>query len=186
MTSANVAAMVHQILADSRGQRNEDWGIDRSHTPFTDDILDATFPRRFNMPHMNRYAGRSDPVQHLMRYSWSMTAAATSDAVKCKAFPIFLEDVALLWFTRLPARSISSFRELSERFVEQFRIYAQNTKSAIDLFLVKQRPGESLRVYLDRFNLAATEVKDPHEPTFVAALIDGVDKDTEFGRYLAG
>ena len=115
-----------------------------------------------------------------------MTAAAASDAVNCKAFPIFLEDVALLWFTRLPARSISSFRELSERFVEQFCIYAQRTKSVIDLFLVKQRPGESLRVYLDRFNLAATEVKDPHEPTVVAALIDGVDKDTEFGRYLAG
>ena len=54
----------------------------------------------------------------------------------------------------------------------------------IDLFLVKQRLGESLRGYLDRFNLAATEVKDPHEPTVVAALIDGVDKDTEFGRYL--
>ena len=87
--------MVHQILADSRGQRNEDWGIDRSHTPFTDDILDATFPRRFNMPQMNRYAGRSDPVQHLMRYSWSMTAAAASDAVKCKAFPIFLAEPLL-------------------------------------------------------------------------------------------
>ena len=56
----------------------------------------------------------------------------------------------------------------------------------IDLFHVKQRPGESLRVYLDCFNLAATEVKDPHEPTVAAALIDGVDKDTEFGRYLAG
>ena len=29
-------------------------------------------------------------------------------------------------------------------------------------------------------------MKDPHEPTIVASLIDGVDKDTEFGRYLAG
>lgn len=43
-----------------------------------------------------------------------MNTAAALDALKCKAYPIFLEDVALMWFTRLPPRSISSFKELSE------------------------------------------------------------------------
>ena len=115
-----------------------------------------------------------------------MNAAVATDEIKCKAFPIFLEDMALVWFIRLPAWSISSFRELSEKFVNQFRLHAQRSKIVIELSLIKQRPDESLRSYLDHFNLAVTEVKDPHEQTVLMALIDGVDKDTEFGRYLAG
>ena len=54
----------------------------------------------------------------------------------------------------------------------------------IELSLIKQRPDESLRSYLDCFNLAVTEVRDRHEQTMLMALIDGVDKDTKFGRYL--
>ena len=67
LTHAEVEAMIRQVMVDSRGQRNEDWGIYRSHTPFTDNIQDVTFPRCFNMPTMNRYTGRIKPIQHLMR-----------------------------------------------------------------------------------------------------------------------
>ena len=178
--------MVKQILADSKGYTNEDWGVDRSHTPFTDNILNFTYPRRFTYPPMDRYGGRTDPRQHVMRYSWYMNAAGAPDELKCKIFPIFLEDVALMWFTRLPPRSISTFEELSKGFLNQFRLHAKKSKNVIDLSGVKQAPGESLKSYLDRFNQAATEVSDPHEQTILMALIDGVDKDTEFGVYLAG
>ena len=101
--------MVRQIMSEIRWYTNEDWVIERSHTSFTDDILDFQFPRRFNLPQMDRYSGRTDPGQHLMRYAWFMNAAAAPEAVKCKAFPIYLEDVALMWFTRLPPRSVSNF-----------------------------------------------------------------------------
>ena len=121
-----------------------------------------------------------------MRYTWFMNAAAAPDAVKCKAFPIYLEDVALLWFTRLPPRSISNFKELSECFMNQFRFHTQKSKTIIELSRIKQAPGESLKSYLDRFNLAVKEVSDPHEPTILMALMEGVDPDSEFGDYLSG
>ena len=50
LTSADVQAMVRRIMSESRNYTNEDYGIERSHTPFTDDILDFQFPRRFNLP----------------------------------------------------------------------------------------------------------------------------------------
>lgn len=68
-TNAKVEAMVRKIMADSRGYTNEDWGVDRSHTPFTDDIPDFQYPRRFNLPPIDQYGGRTDPRQHLKRYS---------------------------------------------------------------------------------------------------------------------
>ena len=43
-----------------------------------------------------------------------------------------------------------------------------------------------MKSYLDRFNLAVTEVSDPLEATILMALIEGVDPDTEFGDYLVG
>ena len=107
-----------------------------------------------------------------------MNATTAPDAVKCKAFPIYLEDVALLWFTRLPPRSISNFKELSERFMNQFRLHARKSKNVIELSRIKQAPGESLKSYLYRFNLAVTEVSDPHEPTILMALMEGVDPDS--------
>ena len=121
-----------------------------------------------------------------MRYAWFMNAATTPDAVKCKAFPIYLEDVALMLFTRLLPWSVSNFTELSERFMNQFRLHAQKSKTIIEVSRSKQAPGEALKSYLDRFNLAVTEVSDPHEPTILMALIEGVDPDTEFRDYLAG
>ena len=134
---------------------------------------------------MDKYNGRTDPGQHLMRYSWLMNAAAAPDAVKCKAFPIYLEYVALLWFTRLPHRSISNYRELSERFMNQFRLHTRKSKSVIELSRIKQASGESLKTYLDHFNLAVTEVSDPHESTILMALMEGVDPDSELSFWEA-
>ena len=69
--------------------------------------------------------------------------------------------------------------------MNQFRLHARKSKSVIELSWIKHAPGESLKSYLDRFNLAVTEVSDPHEPFILMALIEGVDPDTEFGDYLA-
>ena len=69
LTNADVWAMVCQIMFESRNYTDEDYGIERSHTPFIDDIPDFQFPRRFNLPQMDRYNGRTDPGQHLMRYA---------------------------------------------------------------------------------------------------------------------
>ena len=84
----DLSAMVRQMIRESQGLTNDDWGISWSHTPFTDDILYAEPPRRFRMPTLPMYEGNSDPNQHILKYEWSMTAARADDAVKCRSFPI--------------------------------------------------------------------------------------------------
>ena len=69
--------------------------------------------------------------------------------------------------------------------MNQFRLHARKSKTVIELSRIKQAPGESLKSYIDRFNLAVTEVSDPHEPTILMALMEGVDPDSEFGDYLS-
>jgi len=109
----HLMAMVRQIMCQNPDLINDDLGAHQSHTPFTDDILHAKYPQRFTIPTIPPYSGKSDPSQHIMKYKWHMDCARTCDAIKCRCFPITLEGVATMWFTKLPPRSISSFDQLA-------------------------------------------------------------------------
>ena len=105
----DIPTMIHQMIRESQGLTNDDCGISKSHTPFTDDIFYVESPRRLRMPSLSMYEGNSDPNQHILKYKWLMNATRADDAVKCKSFPISLGGIATMWFTRLPPRSISCF-----------------------------------------------------------------------------
>jgi len=113
LETSDLMVMVRQLVIQNPSLNNNDWGCTRSHTPFTDDILYAEYPKRFIMPTIPAYSGKSDPAQHIIKYEWHMNCTRSIDAVKCRCFPITLEGVATLWFTKLPPRSISSFDQMA-------------------------------------------------------------------------
>src|SRR5574338_369091 len=109
-----------------------------------------------------------------------------NDATKCICFPITSSGIATMWVTRLPPRSISKFDDLAMRFVEQFRIHATRPKDVMSLSSVIQALGESLKDYLQRFHVAATEVSNSNDHAILMAVMRGVDPEFEFGDWLAG
>ena len=115
-----------------------------------------------------------------------MDSARANDPTKCRCFPITLSGIATMWFTRLPPRSVSNFEELAKKFIEQFRIHTTRPKDVMSLSSVIQNPGESLKEYLQRFHVAATEVSNPNDHAILMAVMRGVDPDSEFGDWLAG
>ena len=141
--------MIRQMIRESQGLSNDDWGISQSHTLFTDDVLYAEPPRHFRMPALPVYEGSSDPNQHVLKYEWMMNAARADDVVKCHSFPISLGGIATMWFTRLPPRSISNFDQMATKFVEQFRMHVARPKDVNTLSSLTQAPGETLRCYLE-------------------------------------
>ena len=72
------------------------------------------------------------------------------------------------------------------KFIEQFRIHATRPKDVMSLSSVIQAPGESLKAYLPRFHVAATEVRNPNDHAILMAVMRGVDPDSEFGDWLVG
>jgi len=48
-----------------------------------------------------------------------------------------------------------------------------------------QRPGESLKNYLERFNTAVMEVNHPKDNTILMALTRYVEPDSDFSDWLA-
>nr|XP_025623474.1 uncharacterized protein LOC112715845 [Arachis hypogaea] len=83
-----------------------------------------------------------------------------NEPVLCRAFPTYLDGAALLWFSKLPEGSISSFKDLARSFIDYFaasRIYVHGSDY---LGTIKQGQHESLKDYMTRFADATVEIQD--------------------------
>ncbi|XP_025625862.1 uncharacterized protein [Arachis hypogaea] len=92
------------------------------------------------------------------------------DPILCRSFPTYLDGAALLWFSKIPADSISSFEDLAGSFIEYFaasRIYVQGSDY---LSTIKQGQHESLKDYMTRFAKAIVEIPDLDPKVHLHAL----------------
>ena len=112
--------------------------------PFSEDIMRAKVPKNFKSPDMDLYDGTTDPKHHLSNFKSRMYLADASDATRCKAFLTTLSKAAMKWFDSLPPRSVTSFEDLSRKFLMRFSIKKDKVKHAPSLLGIKQEVGESL------------------------------------------
>ena len=109
-----------------------------------------------------------------------MEVAGASEEIMCKCFPIYLTDLATMWFCRLEPGSIDSYAQLVRSFKNKFRVHMVQPKDPITLTDVKQRDGETLVSYLTRFNAAAAAVTKPDERLLHMAVVAGLNNRTKF------
>ncbi|XP_025630696.1 uncharacterized protein [Arachis hypogaea] len=103
-----------------------------------------------------------------------MYLANASDATRCKAFPTTLTKVAKKWFDSLPPRLVTSFDDLSRKFLMRFSIQKDKVKHAPSLLGVKQEVEEPLRNYMKRFNKACLEIQDLPTEAIIMGLVNGL------------
>ena len=123
---------------------------------------------------MEAFDGVRDPVDHLNTYKNQMELHGYQDLVRCRAFSIILKGPALAWFNRLPPSSISSFREISIAFVSHFIGARTYRKPSCHLLTIKQNSQESLRSYVQRFNVESLKVDILDEKFAITAFIAGL------------
>ena len=123
---------------------------------------------------MEVFDGVWDPVDYLNTYKNQMELHGYQDPVRCRAFAITLKGPTLAWFNRLPPSSISSFRELSIAFVFHFIGARTYRKPSYHLLTIKQSSQESLRSYVQRFNVESLKVDIPDEKFAITAFIAGL------------
>ncbi|XP_061355816.1 uncharacterized protein LOC133300312 [Gastrolobium bilobum] len=91
-------------------------------------------------------------------------------------FSITLTGAAQAWFSTLPANSIGSFEEFGEKFLLNFATSKKYPKSEFALGKIRQKPGETLQRYLNRFKDVALQVPGLQENVHVhliMAVLDG-------------
>ena len=94
--------------------------------------------------------------------------------MRCRAFATTLKGPALAWFNRHPPSSIPLFRDLSIAFVSHFIEARTYRKPSYHLLTIKQGTQESLKSYVQRFNVESLKVDVPNEKFAITAFIAGL------------
>ena len=161
-------------VVKGRAPNSMDTLVQQIESPFTAEVLHFPLPAKFRMPQIEAFDGAKDPVDHLNTYKNQMELHGYQDPVRCRAFAITLKGPALAWFNRLPPSSISSFRELSIAFVSHFIRARTYRKPSYHLLTIKQSSQESLRSYVQRFNVESLKVDIPDEKFAITTFIAGL------------
>ncbi|XP_038970589.1 uncharacterized protein LOC120104129 [Phoenix dactylifera] len=110
------------------------------------------------MSQIEPYNGTTDPLDHLESYQALMALQGSSEVVLCKAFSAILRGTARLWFSGLKPSTVSSFEQLGRQFATNFVASRRQQRTSDFLLDIKQKEGESLKDYINRFTAATSEV----------------------------
>ncbi|XP_072087404.1 uncharacterized protein [Arachis hypogaea] len=130
-----------------------------------------------------KYDGTKDPQEHLTAFKARMNLEGAADAVRCRAFPVTLAGPVIKWFNALPNGSITSFHDISRKFMAQFTTRITKAKHPISLLGVTQKQDESTRKYLNRFNDECLTVDGLTDSVASLCLTNGLMNE-DFRKYL--
>ncbi|XP_023912484.1 uncharacterized protein LOC112024078 [Quercus suber] len=94
--------------------------------------------------------------------------------IMCRAFPTTLKGPAQVWFSKIPSNIVSSFKELSKLFINNF-IGGQRHKCSSSSLLTID--NESLQPFITRYNGEALTIDEMDDKLLLAAFHNGVSSD---------
>jgi hypothetical protein len=153
-------------------------------SPLSEEILTCPFPKKFSPPTFDRYAGKTDPIQHLRHFQEKMDMYSHDDRIMCRVFPSSLKDVASNWFYSLRPNSLHTFDEVYRAFVDQYISRKKIMKNSLTLLSFKMGSGESLKNYLSRFQNEVATIHNCSDEVAAAAFIGGLPLTHKFFEIL--
>ncbi|XP_056695333.1 uncharacterized protein [Spinacia oleracea] len=151
------------------------------NSPFCDEILSERM-KKIKIPTC-KFSGKTYPVNHLSAFRRHIMLYTNTDSMWCKVFPSTLEGIAQSWFDKIPKGAITSFRQLAILFRTQYVANIARERMTGELMSVVQGSQESLRDYISRFNMEASNIPKLQQEVAVLAMMSGL-RDGEFKSYL--
>jgi hypothetical protein len=114
-------------------------------------FANVLLPENFKPLGIIKYNAKQDPVQWLRCYALSIENTGGNNDTKCLYFPFCLDQAPLTWLESLEKYSIDKRDQLKERFTSNFAGTMGRSGTRMDLGMVKQEQGKTLRKYMRRF-----------------------------------
>jgi hypothetical protein len=112
----------------------------------------VVWPCKF-WPHLpEKYDWTVNPTEFLKIYSTSILVATGDEAIMSNYFPVALTGTTRSWLMDLPEGTLTSWQELCRQFMTNFESAYSRPGNETDLQAIQQRPGESLRSFIQRFS----------------------------------
>jgi hypothetical protein len=117
---------------------------------------------------------KKDPVQWPRCYALSIENAGGNNDTKFLYFPFYLDQAPLTWLESLDKYSIDKWDQLKDRFTSNFAGAMGRLGTHMDLAMVKQEQGETLRNYMRRFFDKRSTVVDVTDKEVIDLFQDGL------------
>ena len=129
------------------------------------------------MLNIPKYDGTTDPDEHIDTYEWTMMSLRMDKRFTCVYFLVTLSGNTGKWFKALRPDNISSFEQLRYLFLNNFMQLRKGKEDANSIMACKQKEGESIRAYYDRFTLATLNVPGHEEFLVTGTFAQGLLPD---------
>jgi hypothetical protein len=141
----------HQKIEELRRKKASTSSDNDGFPAFSARLRNLLLPEKFKPLGITKYDAKQDPVQWLKCYALSIENAGGNNDTKCLYFPFCLDQAPLTWLESLDKYSINKWDQLKEQFTSNFAGAMGRLGTRMDLAMVKQEQGETLRKYMWRF-----------------------------------
>jgi hypothetical protein len=135
---------IEEIRRKKATEASDSYGFPAYSARFRDLLL----PEKFKPLGITKYDVKQDPVQWLRCYALSIENAGGNNDTKCLYFPFCLDQAPLTWLESLDKHSIDEWDQLKAQFTSNFVGAIGRSGTRMDLVMVKQEQGETLRQYM--------------------------------------
>ena len=127
-----------EVMKDSMRRANHmDDLVHRTYSPFIASITSHPLPSKFKMPTLDSYDRTHDPCDHISTFKTTMHLQGVPDEIMCRVFPTTFKGPTLVWFSKLPPNTLSSFQELSKLVVNNFIGRQRQNRSSSNLLNIE-------------------------------------------------
>ena len=140
-------------------------------SPLSNHLQASPWPAGYRPTSLPVFDGQCSPKQFLLSYEATVQSFGGDSEIMAKSLVMALQGVAQRWYTSLPPRSITTWHQLKEALLLNFRSFCAYLVTTQTLFSCKQEFEESLSQYFRRFlNIKAQAVGVPDEVKIDAAI----------------
>jgi hypothetical protein len=104
----------------------------------------------------------------------SREVAGGDQKVLANWFPMALKDIARSWLMNLPEESVSSWEDLCQQFVANFKPTADRHSTLNDMRQIRQEKGETLYQFMQRFSKVRNTIPMISQANIISAFTEGV------------
>ncbi|GJT45337.1 reverse transcriptase domain-containing protein [Tanacetum coccineum] len=144
--------------------------------PFTPRIRNFKSLQKKRMPNnVKTYDGTGDPEDHVKIFQAAAQVERWAMPTWCHMFNSTLIGAARVWFDELPPESIDGYKDLKAAFLAYFMQQKKNVKDPVEIHNIKQRDGETIEEFMERFKLETGRIKGAPECMRISGFMHGVN-----------
>nr|GFA14951.1 reverse transcriptase domain-containing protein [Tanacetum cinerariifolium] len=146
----------------------------KEENPFTPRIRNFESSRKTRMPNnVKTYDGTGDPEDHVKVFQAAAQVERWAMPTWCHMFNSTLIGAARVWFDELPPESIDGYKDLRAAFLSYFMQQKKYVKDPVEIHNIKQRDGETIEDFRERFKIETGRMKRAHECMRISGFMHG-------------